>query len=315
MVDFTGHSRDSFDAAELSAFTHLAYSRLPIPYKYGETQEEITAFLKSKQNCPNFIALAREKDVLKGWAGVYHWTDSMSYFLSWHPLVLPLNPAISQQLVRECIQYTETSGRNRMEVFLMNLTAEYREYARQCGEIYQAAGMTRGYEWKFMEADLQRLEFSIRETPDSLTLRSLVEIPNDVLWSSYDAAFSSGGDRRYTQQSEIQRRENFESFFSRQVPVDADASLVMFVGETVVGFVKIDIIAEGTYVHGVGVIPEYRRQGLAKYLLGNSLRKAAANHHEKMILEVDSDNHAALGLYQSLGFKTVKGSVSYIWEK
>ena len=89
----------------------------------------------------------------------------------------------------------------------------------------------------------------------------------------------------------------------------------LFDGETIVGFVKIDIVTEGTYVHGIGVIPAYRRQGLAKYVLGTSLRRAAANGHKKMILEVDSENQAALGLYESLGFKTVKGSVSYIWEK
>jgi hypothetical protein len=47
MVDFTGHSRDSIDVAELVVFTHQAYSKLPVPYKYGETQEEIAAFLKS----------------------------------------------------------------------------------------------------------------------------------------------------------------------------------------------------------------------------------------------------------------------------
>ena len=315
MINYTNHSRETIDAAELAAFTYRAYSTLPIPYKYGETQQEITAILKSEKNCPNFIALAREDGVLRGWAGVYHWTESMSYFLSWHPLVLPPNPSISQQLVRECIQHTAASGRNRMEVFLMNLTDEYREYARQCGEIYQAAGMSRGYEWKFMEADLQHLDLSIREIPDTLTLRSLVEIPNEALWSSYDAAFSNGGDRRYSEQSKEQRYENFEAFFSRKVPFDADASLVMFAGETVVGFVKIDIIEEGAYVHGVGVIPEYRRQGLARYILDTSLRSAAKNHHKKMILEVDSDNQPALGLYQSLGFKTVKGSISYIWEK
>jgi ribosomal protein S18 acetylase RimI-like enzyme len=116
------------------------------------------------------------------------------------------------------------------------------------------------------------------------------------------------------QQSEEQRRENFETFFSRQVPYDVEASLVLFEVETVIGFVKIDIIPEGTYVHGVGVVPEYRRKGLAKYILGTSLRRAAENH-QKMILEVDINNQAALGLYRSLGFKTVKGSVSYIWEK
>jgi ribosomal protein S18 acetylase RimI-like enzyme len=314
MVNITGHSRDSIDVEELAAFTHQAYSKLPIPYKYGETQEEIAAFLKSERSCPNFLALARADGALQGWAGVYRWTDSMAYFLSWHPLVIPPDPAISQRLVQECIQYTAASGRDRMEAFLMNLTAEYRDYAAQCGAIYQAAGMARGYEWNYMEADLQQLGFSIREMPGTMSVRTLSEVSNDELWPSYDAAFLNGGDRRYAQQSEAQRRENFESFFSRKVPMDEEASLVLFDGETIVGFVKIDIVAEGTYVHGVGVIPEYRRQGLGRYILGTSLRRAAENHHEKMVLEVDKANQAAVGLYESLGFKTVKGSVSYIWK-
>jgi ribosomal protein S18 acetylase RimI-like enzyme len=315
MMKITGHSRDSIDVVELAAFTHQAYSTLPIPYKYGETREEITAFLKSETDCPDFIALARAGNMLQGWAGVYHWTDSMAYFLSWHPLVIPPDPAISQQLLQKCIQYTAASGRNRMEVFLMNLTAEYREYASQCGAIYRAAGMARGYEWNFMEADLRQLDSSIREIPDTMSVCALAEISNDELWPSYDAAFFSGGDRRYAQQSEVQRRENYEGFFSRQAPMDAEASIVLLDGETIVGFVKIDIVTEGTYVQGVGVVPEYRGQGLARYILGTSLRRAAENHHEKMLLEVDVTNQAAVGLYQSLGFKTVKGSVSYFWER
>jgi len=313
-INFTHHSQDSIDVAELAALTYRAYSQLPIPYKYGETLEEITAFLSGK-DCPDFIALAREADMLRGWAGVYKWTDSQTYFCSWHPLVLPPDPDIAERLVRECIQYTVSSGRQRMEVFLMNLTAKYRDYAAQCGAIYQAAGMVPGYEWRFMEADLQQLDFSLRDVPDTMTLRSLTEVSNDALWPSYDAAFSHGSDRRYTEQSEAMRWESFDDFFSRQARYDADASLVLFDGEAIVGFVKIDIIKEGAYVHGVGVIPEYRGQGLAKYVLGSSLRRAAANGHTKMILEVDSENQAALGLYGSLGFKTVKGSVSYIWEK
>ena len=315
MVTITRHSRDSIDVKELAVFTYQAYRRLPIPYKYGETQEEISEFFSSRKSCPEFLALARADGVLQGWAGVYHWTDSMAFFLSWHPLVIPPDAVISQHLVQECIQYTADSGRDRMEVFLMNLTAEYREYAAQCGAIYQAAGMARGYEWYYMKADLQQLDFSLRELPDTMRICTLDQISNDELWPSYDAAFLDGGDRRYAQQSEAQRRENFETFFSRQVPMDAEASIVLFDGETIVGFVKIDIVDEGTYVHGVGVIPEYRRQGLAKVVLGTSLRRAAENHHEEMVLEVDVANQAAVGLYQSLGFKTVKGSVSYIWEK
>jgi hypothetical protein len=72
MVDFTGHSRDSIDVAELAAFTHRAYGELPIPYKYGETEEELIAFFESRRNCPDFLALARRDGVLLGWAGLYH---------------------------------------------------------------------------------------------------------------------------------------------------------------------------------------------------------------------------------------------------
>jgi ribosomal protein S18 acetylase RimI-like enzyme len=166
-----------------------------------------------------------------------------------------------------------------------------------------------------MEVDLQALDFTLRAIPETMKLRSLAEVSNDTLWPSYDLACANGGDRRYAQQSAVQRRENFETFFSRQVPMDEAASLVLFDGETIVGFVKIDILSEGVYVHGVGVIPAYRRQGLAQYILGTSLRRAAKNQHTKMALEVDRNNHAAVGLYRSLGFKHTKGSCSYIWEK
>ncbi len=314
MVNFTSHSRDSIDVVELAAFTHWVYRLLPIPYKHGETLAEIETFLK--QDCPDFIVLARAAGALLGWAGLYHRTDSQANFLGWHPLVIPPNPAISQRLVRECIQHTAASGRERMEVLLLNLTPEHRDYAAQCGAIYQATGMVRGSEWWSMEADLQQLDFALRDVPDTLAFRPLTKISNDELWPSFDAVFSHGVDWRYAQQSAAQRRENYETFFCREVPLDTDASLVLFAGETIVGFVKIEAAVEDAYVNGIGVIPAYRRQGLARYMLGTSMRRAAANQHQKMILQVDSENQAALGLYQSLGFQSAnKGWVSYLWEK
>jgi ribosomal protein S18 acetylase RimI-like enzyme len=311
MINLEFHSKDSLDVEELSVFTQRAYGILPVPFKYGTTLEEIRAFFRD--DCPEIIAVARENGELKGWAGVYHWTKSMAYLLSWHPLVIPPNPGVSQKLVRECIKRAGSSGRDRMEVFLMNLTDGYREYAAKCAEIYHAAGMKRGQEWTFMKADLTNLDFPMRELPDTMHARSLVEISNDELWPSYDLAFSNGGDRRYENQTKEQRRENFDTFFSRKALYDADASLVLFDGETIIAFVKIDITKEGTYVHGVGVIPEYRKQGIGKFVLGSSLQRASENNHKKMMLEVDIENQAAVELYKSVGFKTVKGSVSYIW--
>jgi len=311
MVNFTSHSQNSIDVAELAAFTYRAYELLPIPYKHGESLAEITDFLK--QRCPDFIVLARAAGEILGWAGLYlgDWQNNL---LSWHPLVIPPNPAISQQLVHKCIQHTAASGRERMEVLLLNLLPEYRDYAAQCGAIYQAAGMVRGSEWQSMETDLQQLDFALRDIPDTLTLRSLTECSFAELWPSFDAAFSHGVDRRYAQQPAAQRRENYEGFFCRQV--DDGASLVLVDNETIAGFVTVGAMAENAYVTSIGVIPAYRRQGLARYMLGTSMRRTAAKQYQKMILQVDSENQAALGLYRSLGFQRInKGWVTYLWEK
>ncbi|HNT76305.1 MAG TPA: GNAT family N-acetyltransferase [Anaerolineae bacterium] len=306
MVNFTSHSQDSIDVAELAAFTHRAYQLLPIPYRHGETPAELENFLQ--QRCPDVIVLARAADALLGWAGLYlgNWQANL---LSWHPLVIPPNPAISQQLVRQCIQHTAASGRERMEVLLLNLTPEYQDYAAQCGAIYQAAGMARGVEWQSMEAGLQPFDFALRDIPETLMPHPLTEMSKDALWPCFDAAFA-------TQQSTAQRRENFEAFFCQLTSLDADASLAVVDGETIVGFVAIGVTAEEAYVSGIGVIPTYRRRGLARYMLGTSMRRAATNQCRKMILQVDRENQAALGLYRNLGFQNVNhGWVSYFWEK
>ncbi len=313
MVNFISHSRASINVAELAAFTQRAYRLLHIPYQHGEGVEEITTFLK--QRCPDFIVLVRAEGMLLGWAGLYL-ENSQANLLSWHPLVIPPNLTLSQQLVRACIQYTAASGREQMEVLLLNLTPEYRDYAAQCGAVYQAAGMVRGAEWQSMEADLRQLDFAPQDIPDPLTLRPLAEISKDELWPCFDAAFTHSVDRRYAQQSTAKRWENYEAFFCRQVPQDEDASLVLVDGETIVGFVQIQGAGEQTYLVGIGVIPAYRRRGLARYLLETGMRRAAANQCQKMILQVDSENQAALGLYQSLGFQNIdRGWVSYFWEK
>jgi len=316
MLQLEIHSRGTFDVDELSEFTLKAYSDLSIPFRYGSTLTEIREFFNHENNCPDFIVIAKENEEIRGWAALYHWTKSMTYLLSWHPLVNPFESTIGIRLLSECIKYTKSTGRNRMEVFLMNLTDEHREYASKCGDQYYGpSGMIRGFEWVYMEADLTDLNFEIRDAPPTMTFRPLVDISNDALWSSYDHAFSTSGDRRYLDQTLSQRRENFESFFNRKVPMEETASLVLYDGDTVVGFVKIDLIDEGTYVHGVAVIPEYRNQGFGKFILGTSMQQAANNGRNKMILEVDIDNKTAIALYKSLGFKIIKGSISYIWKR
>lgn len=59
-----------------------------------------------------------------------------------------------------------------------------------------------------------------------------------------------------------------------------------------------------TYLHHFGIEENYRGQGLSKILLNASLERAARDGYQIKI-EVHRDNHLALKLYESAGFKAL----------
>jgi ribosomal protein S18 acetylase RimI-like enzyme len=50
-----------------------------------------------------------------------------------------------------------------------------------------------------------------------------------------------------------------------------------------------------------------------KALMTASLVRAAQNKMATVILEVDIENHRAIALYEQLGFRKRRGSISHIW--
>jgi mycothiol synthase len=64
-------------------------------------------------------------------------------------------------------------------------------------------------------------------------------------------------------------------------------------------------------IHMVGVLPEYRGQGLGKKILISGIEALRKKGSEVIELTVDKDNASAYSLYSSLGFKTVKKSFWY----
>ncbi|MCY3410105.1 MAG: GNAT family N-acetyltransferase [Candidatus Heimdallarchaeota archaeon] len=315
MVTFETYTQENLNTLELAEFIFKVYKSVHIPHQYMNSDiNSIKEWLSTKNNIPNHNCIAKINGEIVGWAAVYTWTRSQDYMLSWHPLVYPFNHSIGVKLVESCLEYTRSRNVPKIEQFLMDMTDKDTELANRMGEMYLEAGMRKGFEWTFMDADLTNLNFELREIPDSMKLLPLSSISNDELWPSYDKAFSVGGDRRYANQTEAQRRENFDSFFDRSVPMEEEASLVLMEEDKVVGFIKIDIYPENTFVHGIATLPEYRGQGLAKYILGSSMRIAATKGHKMMKLEVDRENVNAIKLYERVGFVSLRGSISYIWE-
>ena len=100
----------------------------------------------------------------------------------------------------------------------------------------------------------------------------------------------------YSPWSASQYKEEFSSptrYFV--VALNEQQSIIGYAGVFVPGQAEADILT-------VGVVPEYRGKGIAKALMALLTDWANAQGSTAMMLEVKTDNHEAIGLYESLGY-------------
>ncbi len=76
-------------------------------------------------------------------------------------------------------------------------------------------------------------------------------------------------------------------------------------------FCAFRLVLDELHVLDVAVHPAWRRRGLARFLLGLALRRAAAAGARVALLEVRAGNAAALALYAALGFRPVARRPAY----
>jgi ribosomal-protein-alanine N-acetyltransferase len=100
----------------------------------------------------------------------------------------------------------------------------------------------------------------------------------------------------YSPWSASQYKEEFSSPTRHfVVALDDQQSIVGYAGVFAPGAAEADVLT-------VGVVPEQRGQGIAKALMALITDWAKAQGSTAMMLEVKTDNVAAIGLYQSLGY-------------
>jgi ribosomal-protein-alanine N-acetyltransferase len=84
--------------------------------------------------------------------------------------------------------------------------------------------------------------------------------------------------------------------------------LVAICNETIAGFLVTRATAPGEYeILNIAVAPEWRRQGVAKYLISDCIMPVDGT----VYLEVRASNQAALNLYKSFGFLEVASRHGY----
>lgn len=69
------------------------------------------------------------------------------------------------------------------------------------------------------------------------------------------------------------------------------------------GFILYRLAADEAEILSVAVAPAYRRRGVGKTLLENTLRQVYRAGAQSIHLEVEDSNHAAIGLYRGVEFR------------
>ncbi len=90
-------------------------------------------------------------------------------------------------------------------------------------------------------------------------------------------------------------------------PYDTGLWLQLFDGETIVGIATGKILPVGGWIPSVGVLPEYRRLGLARRLMLELFGRYWDRGIKRVDLWVDAENHhGAVDFYRSLGMRQVQ---------
>jgi len=75
--------------------------------------------------------------------------------------------------------------------------------------------------------------------------------------------------------------------------------------DKVIGYAGMWIILDEAHVTNVGVLPEYRGEGVGEFLMRSLIAAARERGASKMTLEVRKSNYIAQNLYTKLGFEPV----------
>ena len=93
-----------------------------------------------------------------------------------------------------------------------------------------------------------------------------------------------------------------QSIISQMLKPDSSCTVAV-TGGRIVGYLAFEQIADEGSVIEVAVLPGYRRQGIAKSLIGSALDSASGLG--EVFLEVRESNSPAVKLYEGLGFERI----------
>lgn len=89
------------------------------------------------------------------------------------------------------------------------------------------------------------------------------------------------------------------------IPISYPYVMVHKANQRVIGYVIYWKIKEEVHINNIAVHPDFRRKGIARYVLREILAKVEKEGAKFVTLEVRPSNKAAISLYRRLGFQAL----------
>jgi ribosomal protein S18 acetylase RimI-like enzyme len=262
-----------------------------------------------------FLALEEKK--LIGWLGIERATSTMGELRRWHPFVVPSEKQyeIGDMLIAQCMDYAERNGITRIEVGFDNVQKSSQQAYEIRKKLLERYGWKKLEETLFMACNPSELNLPHIKDPIGFELLPLTSSKHEDLFKSYLRAFLTGDAREIFDMNDDQRRDYFDNLFSRDLPLLEDASWVFTKDSEIVGFILTRPRQEEAHVEVLGIHPNCRRKGLAKFMLTKAMHGVVQGDIPMISIGVDAVNQSAVELYLKVGFEIVSSMVMYSWTK
>ena len=298
--------KSDVDPDRLAEVTYIAMKRNGLLAE--DITEEITRSNLSRRmasHCYDRVFLVEDRGAIAGWLAFYEMADSaIAQIWDWHPVVLPSENEddIAEALIQEALAHLQEMGLRRMAIDFRVTESNQSGLTRYLGW-YSQAGITRTIEETFYRRSFteEPLEVFI---PEEYSVGYVSETALERLFSCWLDVFSSSNDQVFLSLDAAGRRDLFFESWSREKPLINDASLTLHHAGRLIGFSRFVPMYESTdgYLAPIGILPEYRRKGLARELLKMSMLRLKELSYQTASCYVSASNAAAVSFYENLGF-------------
>ncbi|MHA1186140.1 MAG: GNAT family N-acetyltransferase [Candidatus Heimdallarchaeota archaeon] len=275
----------------------------------NSTEESILEYLTESvtRYCHDSIFIAENNTKIVGWLAFYSFIDGqLAQIYNWHPAIFSTENEneIAAELIQKAFLYLKQAGKEKVTIDFVPINENTQRNYNRCLELYSQVGVTEIHEESYYKKNITKDSYEVN-FPENYTVKLISETNKDKIFDCWLEIFTASKDNFFFSLDTKDRKNFFYTSWDKKEPIINEASFALFYKEKLIGLSRLLPKYEETdgYLAPIGIIPEYRRKGLAKELLKLSIQKLKMLNYQTMSFYVSSNNHSAISFYEKLGFK------------